>query len=184
MGRVSDQDWVRSDIMANQENNEWESKRTSGIKEEGGDNEAIHFSSSGSCLLTRLLLVPRVVFDFGIDRNLHVESTVGVIWDNVAVVIHIFALGIQNTALAVTVNLGTLLPNFTDGVSLVWVRVDVENRVGGVDRVRTGGPGSCSGRVGTRVGTRERSASNERTTNGENDAHSHSGRQNSSHTEL
>ena len=124
-----------------------------------------------------LLLVSRVVFDLGINGDLYVESTVVVIRD-------MLTLGVENAALAVAVNFGALLADITNSVGLVWVRVDVENRVGGVGRVRAGGPGTSSTGVGTRVGTRESSASNERTTDGENDAHSHGSGKNGSHAKL
>ena len=93
-------------------------------------------------------------------------------------------LGVEDAALAVAVNLDALFADITDGVGLVWVRVDVENRVGSVGRVRTGGPGTSSSGVGTRVGARESSASNERTTDGENDAHGHGGSKNGGHAKL
>jgi len=125
-----------------------------------------------------LLLVSRVVFNFGIDGDLHIESTVVMILDNM------FTLGVKNAALTVAVNLDTLFANVTDGVGLIWVRVDVENRVGGVSRVRAGGSGTSSGGVGTRVRTRESSTGHERTTDGENDTHGHGGGENGSHTIL
>lgn len=86
----------------------------------------------------RLLLVPRVVFDLGIDGNFHVEGTIVMIRD-------MFALGIENAALPVAVNLDTLLANFTNGIGLVGMGVDVEDRVGGVGRVRASNPGTGSG---------------------------------------
>jgi hypothetical protein len=91
------------------------------------------------------------------------------------------ALGIKNAALAVAVNLGPLLADLTNGIGLVGVRVDVENRVGGVGGVRAGDSGGGSGRVGTRVGSRERSTSNKRTADRENDSHGHGGGENGSH---
>ena len=123
------------------------------------------------------LFVPRVVFYLGVDGNLYVESAVVVILD-------VFALGVKDAALAVAVNLDALLANFTDGIGLVRVRVDVENRVGGVGRVRAGDAGASSAGVGTRVGTRESTTSNEGTANGENYAHGHGGGQNGSHARL
>ena len=124
-----------------------------------------------------LLLIPRVVFNFGIDGDLHVKSTV-------VMILYMLTLGVENAALTVAVNLDTLLANITDGVGLIWVGVDVENRVGGVSRVRAGGSGTGSGGVRTRVRTRESSTGNERTTDGENDAHGHGGGKNGSHTKL
>ena len=138
------------------------------------EGEIKTFSSLDS---NALLLIPRVVFNLGIDGDLHVESTVVMILD-------MLTLGVENAALAVAVNLDTLFANITNGVGLIWVRVDVENRVGGVGRVRAGGSGTSSSGVGTRVRTRESSTSNERTTDGENDAHGHGGGKNGSHTKL
>lgn len=94
--------------------------------------------------MAHLLLVPRVVFDLCIDGNFHVEGTVVVVLD-------VFALGIENAALPVAVNLDALLANFTDGIGLVGVGVDVENRVTGVGRVRACSSGAGSGGVGARV---------------------------------
>jgi len=101
-----------------------------------------------------------------------------------AVLIGMLTLGVKNAALAIAVNLGALLANLADSVGLVWVRIDVENRVGSVGGIRAGGPGSSSGRVGTRVGTRERSTSNERTADGKNDTHGHGGGKDGSHAKL
>lgn len=129
----------------------------------------------------RLLFVPGIVFDLGIDGDLHVEGTVAVIWDYMAVVVDILTLGIKNTALAVTVDLGTLFANVTDGVGLVWVRVDVEDRVSGLSVVGAGSPGGSRGRMRTGVGSGERTTSNEGTANGENNAHGHGGGENCSH---
>lgn len=108
-----------------------------------------------------LLFVPGIVLDFGIDGNLHVESTVGVVWDNMAVVVGIFTLGVKDTALAVTVNLGTLFADLANGVGLVRMRVDVEDGVGGLGGVRASGAGGSSRGVGSRVGSREGTASDE-----------------------
>ena len=101
-----------------------------------------------------------------------------------AVIVDMLALGVKNAALAVTVNLDALLANLTNGVGLVWVRVDVQDRVGSVGGVRTGDAGGSSGRVGARIGTRERTTRSERTTDGENDAHGHCRGENSGHTEY
>jgi len=90
-----------------------------------------------------------------------------------AVIVDMLTLGVKNAALGVAVNLDALLANFTKSVGLVGVRVDVKDRVGGMDGVRAAGPGTSSSRVRTRVGTRERTAVDERTANGENDAHCH-----------
>jgi len=102
----------------------------------------------------------------------------------VTVVVWVFALGVKNAALAVAVNLDTLLANLTNGIGLIGVGVDVENRVGGVGGVRASHPGGGSGRMGTGVRTRERTTGNERTANGENDAHGHGGGKNSSHAKY
>ena len=104
--------------------------------------------------------------------------------DDMAVIIWVLALGVKNAALAVAVNLDALLADLTDGVGLIGMGVDVENRVGGVGGVRAGHPGGSSGRVGTGVRTRERATSNERTANGEDDAHGHGGGKNSSHAKY
>ena len=130
-----------------------------------------------------LLFVPGIVFDLGIDGNLHVEGAVAMIWDNMAVIVDIFTLRVKNAALAVTVDLGSRLANFIDGVGLVWMRVDVKNGVGGVSLVGASNPGGSCRRVGTGVGTGERTSSDERTTDGENDAHSHGSGKNGSHAE-
>ena len=140
-----------------------------------------NFTPSGSKLFAALFLVPGVVLDLGIDGDLHVESAVVVIWDDMAIVISVLALGVKNAALAIAINLGALLPDIANGVGLVGVGVDVENGVGGLGWVRAGGPGGRSSGVGTRVGTRERSASDERTTDGENDTHGHGGGEDGSH---
>jgi len=128
-----------------------------------------------------LLLVCPVIFDLCGDGDLYVESTI-VIWHDMAIVVWVLAFGVKNAALAVAVNLDALLANLTDGVGLIGVGVNVENRVGGVGGVRAGHPGGSSGSVGTGVRTRERTTSNERTANGENDAHGHGGGKDSSHT--
>lgn len=92
----------------------------------------------------RLLLVPRVVFNLCIDGDFYVEGTVIVVLD-------MLAFGIENAALPVAVDLDALLANFADGIGLIGVGVDVEDRVAGVGRVRAGSPGTGSGGVGTRV---------------------------------
>ena len=94
-----------------------------------------------------LLLIPRVIFDFSIYGDLHVESTIVVIRNDVAVIVDIFALGIKNATLGIAVDFGTLFADLTNGVGLVRVRVDVENGVGGVGGVRAGGAGASSSRV-------------------------------------
>jgi len=130
------------------------------------------------------LFVCPVILNLCGDGDLDVEGAIVVIRDDMAVVVLVLALGVKNAALAVAVNLDALLANLTDGVGLIGVGVDIENRVGGVGGVRAGHPGGSSGRVGTGVRTRERTTSNERTANGENDAHGHGGGKNSSHTKY
>ena len=159
------------------------STKRMGIKTTTRKEERERKSSSASRLLARLLFVPGIVFDFSIDGDLHVQSTVALIWDDVALIVGIFTLRVKNTALAVTVNFSTLFANFTNGVGVVGVRVDVENGVGGVSVVRAGSPGGSCRRIRTRVGSRERSTSNERATDGENYAHSHGGSKDGSHAE-
>jgi hypothetical protein len=129
----------------------------------------------------RSFLIPVIIFNLSIDRDLDVKSTVIVIRDHMPVIVPIFTLGIKNAALAVAVNFDTLLCNVTDGVRLVWVWVDVENRVGGVSGVRAGGAGATRRRMGSRVGSSERSTVNERPTDGEDDAHGHGRGKNGSH---
>jgi len=132
-------------------------------------------------LLERLLFIPGIVFDLGIDSDLHVQSAIVMIWDDMAIIETIFTLRVKNTALAVTVDLGALFADFTDGVGLVGVRVDVKNGVGGVSLVRASNPGGSCRRMRSRVGSRERTTGNERTADGENDAHSHGSGENGSH---
>lgn len=128
-----------------------------------------------------LLFVPGIVFDLGIHGNLHVEGTVGVIWDDMAVIVDTLTLRVKDATLAVTVDLDALIANVTDRVGLVWVRIDVENRVGGMSLIRAGSSGASCRRMGSGVGSRERATSNERTADGENDAHGHGGGKNGGH---
>ena len=167
---------------ANQEQ-QTKSKRGRGQKWRDREGDQTVFLPRGP-LLAHLLLIPRVILDLGIDGDFHIESTIVVIWDDVAVLVDMFALGVNNAALGIAVDLDALLTDLTDGVGLVGVRVNVENRVSGVSGVGAGSTGASSGRVGTRVGTRERSTGNERTTDGENDAHGHGGGENSGHAKV
>ena len=132
-------------------------------------------------LLVCLLFVPGIIFYLGIDGDLHVESAGVVILDYTMFVIGSFALGIKNAALAVTVDFSPLLSDVTDSVGLVRMRIDVENRVSGLSVVRARSPGGSCRRVGGGVGSREGTTSDERATDGEDDAHSHGGGENGGH---
>lgn len=188
MGDVSDINWESPASCISTAAKLWMERKSStqqmGIKtgtcKGGMGRKPRRLSSSSLCSL----LVPGIVFDLSIDGNLYVKGTVVVVWDDMTVIVGIFTLRIENAAFAVAINFGALLANLTDGVGLVRVGIDVENGVGGVSLVGASNPGGSCRRVGTGVGTGERTSSDERTTDGENDAHGHCRGENSGHTEY